>query len=69
MYEESVRVPLLMRVPWLTDRQTMIPGRFSQIDMVPTLLDLIGESVPDHLQDKAASTFSKMTPRWMATTS
>ena len=53
MYEESVRVPLLMRVPWLTDRQTMIPGRFSQIDVVPTLLDLIGEPVPDHLQGQS----------------
>ena len=53
MYEESVRVPLLMRVPWLTDQQTMIPGRFSQIDVVPTLLDLIGEPVPDHLQGQS----------------
>ena len=50
MYEESIRVPLLMRVPWLTDSQTMIPGRLSHIDVVPTLLDLIGEGVPGHLQ-------------------
>ena len=50
MYEESIRVPLLMRVPWLTDHQEMIQGRVSHIDVVPTLLELIGEPVPGHLQ-------------------
>ena len=53
MYEESVKVPLLVRAPWLADHQRMIPGRLSQIDVVPTLLDLIGEPVPDHLQGKS----------------
>ena len=53
MYEESVKVPLLMRVPWMADQQTMIPGRFSQIDVVPTLLDLIGVPVPSHLQGES----------------
>ena len=69
MYEESVKVPLLMRVPWLADHQRMIPGRLSQIDMVPTLIDLIGEPVPDHLQGQSRVDVLKMTPRWMATTS
>ena len=50
MYEESIRVPLLMRVPWLTDSQSMIPGRVSHVDVAPTLLELIGEPVPGHLQ-------------------
>ena len=50
MYEESIRVPLLVRVPWLTNRQRIIPGRVGHIDVVPTLLELIDEPVPDHLQ-------------------
>ena len=50
MYEEAVRVPWLMRVPWLSRRQTHVPGRASQIDLVPTLLDLMGQPLPDHLQ-------------------
>jgi arylsulfatase A-like enzyme len=29
--------------------QRMIGGNFSQIDLVPTLLDLLGESIPDNL--------------------
>ena len=49
-YEPSVRVALLMRVPWLGRKQCMIPGRISQVDLVPTLLELMGEPVPDELQ-------------------
>ena len=42
MYEEAVRVPWLMRIPKLGRRQQVVKGRFSQIDLVPTLLDLMG---------------------------
>ena len=42
MYEESVRVPWLMRVPWMNNTETHIPDPVSQIDLVPTLLDLLG---------------------------
>lgn len=48
-YEEGTRVPLLVRAPWLTETQQRVGGNFSQIDFVPTLLDLLGESVPDSL--------------------
>ena len=40
MYEESVRVPLLIRAPTLGPRR--IDGNFSHIDLVPTLMDLMG---------------------------
>ena len=53
MYEESSRVPLLMRVPWLAREQTDIAGSAGHIDLVPTLLDLLGEPVPEHLQGKS----------------
>ena len=51
LYEESVKVPFLLRVPGLTSRK--IPGRFSQIDLVPTLLDLLGEPISKHLEGKS----------------
>ncbi len=50
LYEEASRVPLLMNVPWLNSGQTRIDGSVSQIDLVPTLLDLLERPVPDHLQ-------------------
>ena len=52
-YEEASRVPLLIRAPWLSDGQRMIGGSVSQIDLVPTLLDLLGQPAPGHLQGKS----------------
>ena len=54
-YEESSRVPMLMRVPWLTREQKIIEGNFGQVDLVPTLLDLIGQPVPEGLQGKSVA--------------
>ena len=53
MFEESARVPLLMKVPWLSKGNQVIEGSVGHIDLVPTLLDLIGHEVPDHLQGKS----------------
>ncbi len=53
MYEEAVRVPWLMRVPWLKQAQRLIQGNFSQIDLVPTLLDLMGRPVPESLPGRS----------------
>lgn len=56
MYEESVGIPLIMRVPWINGSQSRarrIPGRLSQIDLVPTVLDLVGAPIPSHLQGKS----------------
>ena len=48
MYEQSVKVPFLLRVPWLDGG--MVAGRYSHIDTIPTLLELMGLEVPWHLQ-------------------
>ena len=53
LYEESVSVPLLMRVPWLNHEARRIPGRISQIDLVPTLLELLNDPLPDSLQGQS----------------
>ena len=53
LYEESVKVPLLIHVPYLSRQQRIIGGNISHIDLVPTLLDLMGESIPDHLQGES----------------
>ncbi|MBT4074684.1 MAG: sulfatase-like hydrolase/transferase [Chloroflexi bacterium] len=52
-YDGSARVPLLVRVPWMSETKTVIPGSVGHIDLVPTLLDLIGESIPEHLQGES----------------
>ncbi len=53
LYEEAVRVPLLVRVPWLSQAPKAISGPISQIDIVPTLLELLGEPVPTTLQGQS----------------
>lgn len=52
-YEAASKVPLLIRVPWLQNQSARIPGNFSQIDLLPTLLDLMGQDQPEHLQGES----------------
>jgi choline-sulfatase len=44
-YEPAVRIPLLIHVPWLSRRRTDFRVPFSQIDVTPTLLELMGRPV------------------------
>jgi arylsulfatase A-like enzyme len=52
MYEEAVRVPLLVRQPGQTSARR-VRAPVSQIDVVPTLLDLMGQPIPDGLQGES----------------
>ena len=49
-YEEVSRVPMIMKVPWLNIDQVKVGGNFGHVDIVPTLLDILGIEIPDHLQ-------------------
>lgn len=51
MFEESVTVPLLIKAPGLAPRKER--QVVSQIDLVPTLLDLLGEPIPSGLQGQS----------------
>ena len=52
-YEESARIPMLLRVPWMNKSQTKIDGVFGHVDLVPTLLELAGQEAPDELQGES----------------
>jgi len=52
MFEESSRVPLLVRLPGQR-AQRRVASPVSQIDVVPTLLDLMGLPLPPHLQGRS----------------
>ncbi len=49
LYEEAVRVPLLISVPWRHRGQLKVERPVSHIDLVPTLLELMGRQVPENL--------------------
>lgn len=53
MYEEAVKVPWLMRIPQFGFKQKKIKNRVSQIDLVPTLGELINKSLPATLPGKS----------------
>lgn len=56
MFEEAIRVPFLIRLPGQSaDKRIM--GPVSQIDIVPTLLDLMGQAIPEHLPGKSLKPF------------
>ena len=53
MYEEAMRVPFLMHVPWLSQEQRRVEGRIGLVDAVPTLLDLLGQEIPREIQGES----------------
>jgi arylsulfatase A-like enzyme len=48
LFDAATRVPLVLRGPGL-DGGRVVDHPVSQIDLVPTLLDALGQPVPDHL--------------------
>jgi arylsulfatase A-like enzyme len=50
-YEGAARVPLIVRVPGLAACRIAAP--VSQVDLVPTLLDLVDQDTPPHVQGQS----------------
>ena len=50
MYEESIRVPLLVRYPRLVERGRLINEMTLNVDLAPTLVDLIGQTGAERMQ-------------------
>jgi arylsulfatase len=54
LYGESTGIPLLIRLPGQKSA-VRLQGPASQIDLVPTLLDLLGQPVPEHLHGRSVA--------------
>jgi arylsulfatase A-like enzyme len=52
-YEEAVHVPFFIRVPFLQSRQISIQQPVSHINLVPTVLDLLGKKAPENLNGES----------------
>lgn len=53
MYEESIRIPLLMRYPPLVAAGGTAEEIILNIDLAPTLLDMAGAAAPQHVQGRS----------------
>jgi N-acetylglucosamine-6-sulfatase len=52
-YEESIRIPLLMRYPRRIKAGTMLDEAALNIDIAPTVLDVAGAAIPQQIQGRS----------------
>ena len=66
MYEESIRMPFLIRYPNKIKPGTVVNDIISNIDFAPTLLDVAGVVVPNDIQGKSflSNLFNKTPKDW-----
>ena len=50
LYETHIRIPLLIRAPWLKEKGKYSSAFLQQIDLFPTFCDLAGAEVPKDLR-------------------
>jgi choline-sulfatase len=53
LYDELVHVPLILRIPGLTEGNTMLRGDVGLVDVAPTILDALGLRVPDTMSGRS----------------
>lgn len=52
-YEDSIRIPMLMRAPMFSEGERTIEEVVANIDIAPTLLDVAGISTPDQMDGRS----------------
>jgi len=52
-YEESIRTPLIVRYPRVAEAGVAIGGLVSSVDIGPTMLELAGAPIGDHVQGRS----------------
>ena len=53
MYDPVVRVPLIMRAPGKFAAGTVVNGLVEEVDVLPTILDVLGVAIPSAVQGKS----------------
>ena len=49
VYDELLHVPLVVKVPGITQQTTSVTDAVGLVDVLPTVLEVLGQPVPDHL--------------------
>ena len=53
MYEESLRIPLIIRYPGMIEAGSKNSNMILNIDIAPTLIELAGAKVPEDMQGES----------------
>jgi arylsulfatase A-like enzyme len=66
IYEESLRIPMLVRYPRLFGKGLVVDEMVLNIDLAPTLLDLAGVAVPSEMQGASWKSLAagQKSPQW-----
>jgi N-acetylglucosamine-6-sulfatase len=49
-YENSMRIPMIIRYPKMLPKDTKVDEICLNIDLAPTLLEMAGEAIPEYMQ-------------------
>lgn len=52
-YEESIRTPLIVRYPPVTEAGERVGGLVASVDLAPTVLDIAGTPIGEHIQGQS----------------
>jgi len=52
MYQQAIQVPMIVHIPWLKGKPQRVAHNVSGVDVVPTLLELMSQPIPAHLQGR-----------------
>ncbi|RZO73806.1 MAG: DUF4976 domain-containing protein [Limisphaerales bacterium] len=58
-YEESMRIPLMVKFPGVVSKGLKVPSMVANIDIAPTLLDVAGVRIPEHMDGRSFSPMLK----------
>src|SRR3989339_1417303 len=53
LYDENIRIPLILHCPALLPRGTIVDRQVSQVDIMPTVLDLLGLEMPGRVAGRS----------------
>jgi choline-sulfatase len=59
LHEESIRTPMLLRWPAVLDHRTVADQAVGLVDVMPTLLGLLGVETPEHVQGQDVSAVAR----------
>lgn len=62
-YEESIRSPMLVRYPPVVAAGSRVDGLVASVDIAPSMLELAGVPIGDHVQGRSFGLFSWATTR------
>ncbi|MDH5672210.1 MAG: sulfatase-like hydrolase/transferase [Myxococcales bacterium] len=53
VYDELLHVPLIVRIPGLTEGKQVVEDSVGLVDVMPTILEALGQEVPEHLSGRS----------------